>query len=209
MKTKLLQLLRAGAATSALAVLAPSVNAVPMLSLNPSSQTITLGGTASVDLIISGLDLPDYLGGWSVDIVFDQLRLSTPTVTFGTVLGGTQYSALQTAYDFNNNPLYDYFHADETLPQQNPYLTQTSSFTLLTYHFVGNAVGTAVVGFDSGGAFNSLSDELGQSILGFGNGLDVEINVVSAGVPDSAVTLPLALGLGLLLAVRRRLGAAR
>lgn len=59
------------------------------LSLEPPTQTIALNGTASVDLVLSGLGdgVPPSVGTWDVTLVFDATRLQLVAFDVGLALG--------------------------------------------------------------------------------------------------------------------------
>ena len=57
------------------------------ISLSPASQDITVRETTLVDLVISELGAPPYLGAFDLDLTFSSGALDLASVTFGDSLG--------------------------------------------------------------------------------------------------------------------------
>ena len=66
---------------------AQPVHATILLSLVPSSATVTTGNTVNVNVSISGLSNPPSVGAFDLDVGFNPAILSPTTVTFGSFLG--------------------------------------------------------------------------------------------------------------------------
>lgn len=180
------------------------------LSLSPSAQSILVGQSAHVDLQISGLDsitdpnlldsIAAGLGGWHVEIDYNQLILSTPSVSFTS-----SFSSSVQGSGTGGPPFY--FWADETADPGSTLLTGNGTYTLAKFSFIGLTQGTTLVDWaldPDQVQWNSLTDGYGTSLT-FDNGAPVRITVQapSNGVPDTPVTLPLIAVIGLLLAFRR------
>jgi hypothetical protein len=167
--------------TSAVGVGSKALAAVS-LSLEPSTQTINVGASAAMDLVISGLadHASPSLGAFDLDLKYDPAILSAVSLTFGSyldlgVLGSSRFSDLSTV---------GIIHVDEVSFEDSIALNdaQPSTFTLTTLNFTGFAPGTSAVDL----SFASLSDELGQSLTDFstmrGSILVSRVN----GVPDAS-----------------------
>jgi hypothetical protein len=200
--TLLKRLYKAGLVAGFATLLCLPSRAAITLFLSPSAQTINVGQTAYVDLKVTGLS-GTLLGGWSADIVYGPgLVLDVPGFTFGTELS-VGAASTNFAADYGA-----WFHADETADATADLSGQVSQLTLTlgTYSFVGLSAGLQSVGFDAGGAFNSLTGEGGLTGLVFDNGPDVVIQVLAPsgqGVPDGGVAMPLALCIGTMFLSRR------
>jgi hypothetical protein len=116
-----------------------------------------------VDLVISGLGnlSPPSLAGFDFDLSYNPAILSAVSLTFGNfldlgTLGSLQFSDLSTA---------GIIHLDEVSFESSTDLnaTQPDTFTLATLNFTGLAPGLSSIDFTSA----SLSDEQGQSLIGF------------------------------------------
>lgn len=166
------------------------------INLVPANQSIALGGSAIVDLIVGGV--PPAIGAWDVTLLFNSTLLAWEGVTFGSqldagILGSDQSTSPGIAS--GNGQLSEVsFELPATLAG-----IQFSSFTLASFQFKGIFDGVAPVQI----ANVSLSDELGNSIANFGLDPTARITIGSAtSVPDQGSSaFGLAIGLGALLAV--------
>jgi hypothetical protein len=119
-----------------------SVNAV-VLSINPVSQTVIQGNTASVDLVVSGLEsggLDEIIAAYNIATSFDSAILSFDNAVFGGVLGFTFPS---TDVNASNDvvAIETAFSTDDTLA-----VLQPDSILLVTLNF--NTIGTGVSQLD-------------------------------------------------------------
>jgi len=189
---------------AALALAGPASAAVT-ISFSPSAQTVGVGETATVDLIVSGLgnlSAPS-LGGWGINFGYDPsiVSITMADVTFGSLLDlGTFGSDADGLADGGSVSLFELSFEDPIDLQD----AQPASFTLATLNFTALAPGSSPLSL----TFIDLTDELGDMIET--TGADGVIRVRDDGngtaVPETAVgLLPLALLWTTLLAVSRRL----
>ncbi len=146
--------------------LASSASAAISLSLEPSSQTIDLGGSASIDLVISGLGdhtSPSLgaFGFFDFDLSYDAAILTAVSVSFGNhldlgIAGSIRNSDLTTPGAVQLDELS--LESEAALNAAQP-----SSFTRATLSFKGVGVGLGTVNITGG----SLSDETGLTSLPF------------------------------------------
>jgi hypothetical protein len=188
MKNSLVKLVIGVAAVAAVC----QAKAAISLSLQPSSQTINVGNSAAVDLVVSGLGnlTAPSLGGFAVDLSFDPSILSGLSASFGTqldlgVAGSVQFSDLSTP---------GLIHLDEVSLELAADLNaaQPGSFILGTLNLTGVGGGLGALNFTSA----SLSDEEGQSLSFTTSGGEIQVNGPSR-VPDAGSTAALLL-LGML-----------
>ncbi|MCI0540380.1 MAG: VPDSG-CTERM sorting domain-containing protein [Verrucomicrobiales bacterium] len=169
------------------------------LSLQPSPQVINVGGVTSMDLVVSGLGnlSPPSLGAFDLDLSYNSAVLSAVSSTFGNfldlgILGSLQFSDLSTAGVIHLGEIS--FESSSDLNDAQP-----DTFTLATLGFTGLAAGISSIDF----TFASLSDEQGQSLVGFLT-TPGSIKVIRTGVPDAGSTASLLLlGIVGLAAFRR------
>ena len=176
-----------------LALVAVPARAVS-LSLSPASQTVSVGGTAWVDLVVGGLgdSTSPSLAGFDVDVTYDSLILTIDpyAVLFGAFLGdisffeadasatGGEASGVVNVYELS-------FLAADELDALQP-----ASFTLAKLPFLANGPGTSGLGY---GEMVSLSD-----VFGYVFELDTTGGSVAAGgggvpVPEPSCLLSLGL----------------
>jgi hypothetical protein len=187
---------------AAFVLLAVPAKSVVLVSLSPVSQTIGVGGTATVSLNISGLGnhASLSLGSWLADISYNGsiVTIGAGNVTFGSQLNIGAFGSLQFA-----SSSAGLIHADETSFADAVDLNtgQPGSFTLATFTFTGVGPGTTQLGFTR----MQLGDENGVDILDFGfNGASITVTGPAGSAPDGAATLPLVLGVGLMVLMARR-----
>lgn len=171
-----------------------SANAVAIF-FDPAFDTVTLGDSVSVDVVIEDLD-PPALATFDLDVLFDDSILDVTGVAFGDGLnGGDPFDSLQDDSSFAGG-----HNANELsfLPDGDLNADQPGSFTLFTLTFETLAVGTS--------ALTTVVLDLGAA----GGGLiTADLRSGSITVEDAAADLPepaplalLAFGL-LALGVRR------
>lgn len=164
----------------------------------PADQSVALGGTAAVDVVIGGLGagVTPSLGAFDLEITFDDAILAPAGVAFGGLLGDGVVTSV-------NGPTLtaggiEAFEVSLLLPSELDAL-QPPTFTLLTLMFEARSAGTAVL-------------SLGRAILGdgFGDPLTLDaagagtITVLPAPVPEPPMVVLLALGVGSIWLLRRR-----
>ncbi|MEP7183378.1 MAG: hypothetical protein ABI886_14440, partial [Betaproteobacteria bacterium] len=124
--------------------------ASPIVSIVPANQTISVGGTASIDIIVSGLTDP--VGGFSLTLGFNNTFLSGAsflndpggkmgalTLDLSCGFGGFIPSCIPSLT--GSSPLDLFFLADELETQATLADSQGLSFTLATVSFQGLADG--------------------------------------------------------------------
>ena len=133
---------------AALAALAASaflsrVEAAPIVSISPATQTIGVGAPGSVNIIVSGLT--QAVGGFQLDLAFNNTFLSSvgftidPASKFGPYQPLNDFSAGFSGASLNLVYLPDLsFTTDAAL-----FASQGASFTLATVNFMGLSAGTS------------------------------------------------------------------
>jgi hypothetical protein len=150
------------------------------ITLQPASQTIGVGGSTTLDLVISDLGNPgsSSLGGFDFDLTYNASVLSANSVVFGTFLNTASGFGF-----FTIDNTLGLLHLDEISLETAAYLNanQPDSFTLATLNFGGLASGSSVVDF----SYAALSDEDANSLADFTTaGASITVNG-AASVPDS------------------------
>ena len=198
MKTRILKFLIAIAGL--LSVL--HTNATIIVSLEPSSQTINVGDSVSINLVVSGLGdhTSPSLGGFGFfnsDLTYDPAILSPNSVAFGTFLD----LGIAGSFRFFDLTTPGAIKLDETSLESAAALNaaQPASFTLATLGFTGIGAGLGTVHFTGG----SLSDETGFQSLEFVTSAGEVIVNGPTRVPDAGSTAALLLlGVGCLAGFR-------
>lgn len=171
-----------------------------IIEFNPSPQSVSVGSTTTVDVVISGLgdSTAPSLGTFDLDVGFDPSILSFNGATFGNQLDlfglGSLQSMISGIGTINLFELsFDFADDLNTL--------QASSFLLATLSFDTLASGNSLLSITVNALGDSVGDPL-QADLVAGN---IGVQSVSA-IPEPA-SLPL-IGIGMLsmiaLAMRRR-----
>jgi hypothetical protein len=172
----------------------------------PSSQNTSVGGSVSVDLVVSDLG-DDILTGFDLSVLFDDTLLAFDSFEFGTdcfgfscldVLG---FGSLQDAFDwgFGEVEVFELsFDFDEDLE-----LFQPDDFVLGTFVFTGLEIGVSALDILVWGATGGyVFDE----VLGFeiASSLAVDVESGSIEVPEPGTWLLMLSGLLCLGLSRRR-----
>ena len=134
---------------------------VVSLSLVPSAQSISVGGSASVDLVVSGLGsaASPSIGAFSATVTHDPSILAGMSVSFGPYLSLTTPS-FQDQDVATSGQIYAFELSFDSPGDLNS--GQPDTFTLATFTYQGVASGTSSLEFDL--AWTSLSDEDGNSL---------------------------------------------
>jgi hypothetical protein len=155
-------MLATAALVAAAGAVAPSEAAV--LTVTPSSQTIALGGTAGVDIVLSGLAPTETVGGFSFLLSFSNGILGAPgsfSLDPGVVLGPL---ALDLSGGFGagtTSPLDAFMLADVTLSEADLKAAEGTGFTLAHVSLTGLAEGLSPLNLSvspTQGAFLSAFD---------------------------------------------------
>lgn len=190
----------------AAAVLSLPARAVPLVTLDPVTQNIPVGGTAVVNLNISGLGagVTPTLGAWLAYIASNSSIVGFASATYGTNLDLGVLGTLQ----FTDSSTPGLLKMDETSFEDTTALNsaQPAAFTLATLSFTGLAPGTSALTFNR----LELSDEIGFPLAY--TSTTASITVGTPGVPEGGslhAALALCVGLVLLVHSLRRRSSGR
>ncbi|MFO1270645.1 MAG: PEP-CTERM sorting domain-containing protein [Rubrivivax sp.] len=190
-----------GLAALALAAGAFIAQAAPVVSVNPATQNIGVGGTALVDIVVSGLTEPT--GGFSLTLTFDSSIVSGVTFT-NDPDGKMGLLPLDLSGGFTGNTLDLYFVADALETSSTLSASEGASFTLASLSFLGLIDGTSPLTLSS----VVLSNWDGTATLAGVTSTNGSICVGTCDggptVPEPATALLLATALGIAGATRRR-----
>lgn len=177
------------------------------LSLTPSSQRTSIGGTASYDVMVSGLKYSsDYngpaLGGFSLFLNFDSSIASVASVSFGSMLSLTQPD-----FTYSDTSVAGQLYLSEISydSAQDLEKGQPSGFKLATIVFQGLNLGNTTITFDQA---SSLSDESGGMSLDITSATGGNLTVVPEANFGALSGLLAVAGLGI-VAWRSRSNAAQ
>lgn len=160
-----------------LGLFAASLAQAASVSLVPSSSSVGVGQTFSVDVLVSDLTSGQDLGGFELDLLFDPALLSVSGYTLGSSLGIYSSDIMLTEVDDLSSGLTGsgvYSLAAVSLLQDLS--VQADSFVLLTLQLLAQDAGASVLGLSG-----TLYD---------GFGLTLAADLGSASVSASAVPLP-------------------
>jgi len=195
--------LRMLAATAlAATVLLSQAVASPIVSISPVTQTIGIGGFATIDIIVSGLTDPT--GGFSLTLTFNN------TILFGDSFAndpGIKMGALPGDFSggFSGGTLDLFFIADPSETEASLAASEGAGFKLATVSFKGLVDGLSLLTLSD----VVLSNWNGDSTLKGVETVNGSVCVSAAGIPCSTVPEPATLlligsALGALAITRRR-----
>lgn len=139
---------------------AGTAHAAVMLSVVPSSQTVPVGSSMSVDVNISGFGAgtAPSLGTFDVTVDYDPAVLSYSFVAFGPGLDVLGLGSIQSVLPgFGTVNLFEL--SLDTITELNSF--QQSSFSLFTLGFTVAGAGTSLISL----SVNALGDAEGSSLL--------------------------------------------
>ena len=171
------------------------------LSLQPSTSTVSLGGSTFVDIMVSGISTgmapPIGLAAFAVELNYDAVQVLPTAVSYGTQLG--------TTIDFDTLAPTPLFVSSTSLEAAGFFASQPDSFRLATLTFQGLSLGTSALTFGLG---TSLSDENGLSIPFSANGGRIEVVPEPGQIACMAVMLTATGGFTLFRRLRRQQSVA-
>ena len=181
-------------------VVAPlTAQATPILSLNPTSQSVPLGTQASVDVVISGLEQGQTIGAFDFILFFDPSIVSLASSSFGGALGGATLNDVDSGIGSVNAASVSFETPGTLLGLQS-----AGSFTAFTAVFNTLSVGTTPLTFG-----------LSPFVFSDGEGLDIAGVTASGGsitvtgtnaVPDAGSMLNIVSSLAAVWLLKRRQG---
>ncbi|MEZ4526435.1 MAG: PEP-CTERM sorting domain-containing protein [Desulfobacterales bacterium] len=155
------------------------------LSLNPLASPIEIGGTAGIELLVSGLGNDD-LGAFDLGVAFDTSVFDFDYYVLGDGLGNIAAGEAEdwSAGDMGNGTV----HLAE-LSWLWDLSFQADSFKLATLYFTGTSKGTGTFNFSEAILSDAFGDSLAATFHGTG---EIPVNQP---VPEPATMLLLGFGL--------------
>lgn len=184
-------------------LLASAANAALILDLTPSSQNTATGGSVDLDLMISGLGdgVPDSLSLFSLEILFDDSRLSLTSYTLSDNLGNIGSEALDFSFGDIGGGVIDLYNESLLLPGELDAL-QSDSFSLATLSFDVDDLALGESTIVSVGTVYSLADSFASDLT-----LDLSTNDAvlrnPTTVPEPGTVALFAMSFGMLLLRRK------
>jgi hypothetical protein len=140
-----------------------------LISVVPGSQTIAPGGTANIDIVLSGLGANEVVGGFSFLLSYNNAILGAPatfTANPGNVMGAAPLDLSGGFTGLGGSPLDVFVLADAAISSADLKTAEGAGFTLATVHLTGLTEGLSALTLSvspSQGAF--LSDFLGEATI--------------------------------------------
>jgi hypothetical protein len=180
-----------------------TANATPVLSFTPSSQSVTLGSQASVDVVLSGLEevgLNEILSAYDVSFTYDDSILGYAGGTFYDLVGISPAAIISGGVISWNSTS---FASDASLQS-----SQGDSLTLATVVFNTLSPGTSALSFSLDG--HDLSG-LTDPSTGFPEALahdissgSITVTSQNGSVPEPPTMMLMGLGALVMAGVKRR-----
>jgi len=173
----------------------PGLAQAIMIDFVPPSQTVVQGTSVDVGLRISGLGngIPDSLGGFDLDVFFDDSILGFNSATFGDPVWGDQLDLFSLGSISSVTPGLGEVNVYE-LSLDSPFDLedfQAPEFIMATLKFDTLNAGTSSLSF----SVNDLSDAWGAPLaLQIGSG-EVNVNANSNVIPEPASLILFTTGL--------------
>jgi hypothetical protein len=128
-----------------LALFAVATAQAAVISFSPPTQTVGLGGSGSVDIVVSGRGGDD-IGAFAFKVLFDPSIISATSVTFGSELGDPILDAISSA-DVSVPGTADVAEVSFLLDADLLSLQTTDSFVLATVNFDAIGLGLTALTF--------------------------------------------------------------
>jgi PEP-CTERM motif len=190
-----------------------------VISVIPSTQTIALGGTATVDIVLSGLAAGETVGAFSFLLGFNNSILGTPdsfVANPDNKMGAVPLDASPGFAAGGGSPLSVFYFADGVISEPALKALEGTGFRLATVAFTGLSEGSSPLTLSISplaGVFLSDYSGLGVVPATAVNGSVCVDNPATPGnpcgpsaIPEPATLSLLVAGLGAVVARRRRRG---
>ncbi len=115
------------------------------IGFSPASQTVAVGDSLAVDLVISDLD-GEIVSAYDLDVTYDASILSATNVTFGPFLGDEFFFEVFNDFDLSGPGVVDLAQLS-LLSDFELALMQPDSFVLATLEFDAVGLGTSSLDF--------------------------------------------------------------
>ncbi len=156
------------------------------IGFEPASQTVEVGDTLSVDVVVSDLG-GEIVSAYDLDITYDASILTATDVSFGLLLGDEAWWEVLNDSDLSTPGLVDLAQVSLLSDAELDALQPDDEFTLATIEFLAIDLGESSLDF----VFDAFND-----IKGF-NAEPLDVDPVSGGVrviPEPHSALVFALG---------------
>ena len=182
-KSSILLLVLLGLAAGPRAAVAIGIGFVPAV------QTVGVGATVAVDVVVSGLEPDQIVAAFDLDVAYDPLVVTATSVSFGSGLGALGTEVLTDA-ELGTSGVVD-FAAVSLRSDADLAASQGDAVTIATLHFTAVALGTSPLTLVSAPPFGIDVKGLADGILAFDPVGDGAIHVV----PEPSTLLLLGAGL--------------